>query len=91
VSWGSVLTAEGPTLTVLTEPLLYAQGKLILGNPVEKKLVRQLEAEYDIEQIKRGDNVSIHWSVPCEAISKHQAAMLKKYTLRHLDLANQTI
>lgn len=91
VSWGSVLTTDGPTLTVLTEPLLYIQGKLVLGGPTEKQLVRRLEAEYDIEQIKPGDLVSIHWSVPCEVIDKRQAAMLKRYTLRHLALANQTI
>jgi hypothetical protein len=91
VSWGTVLTTDGPTLTVLTEPLLLAQGKLILGNPTEKKLVRRLESEYDIEQIKPNDLVSIHWSVPCEVINKRQAAMLKKYTLRHLNFTNQTI
>lgn len=91
VSWGSVLKAEGPTITVLAEPLLYMEGKLVLGTPIEKKLARRLEAEYDIEQIKPGDIVSIHWSVPCEVISSRQTAMLKKYTLRHLELANQTI
>lgn len=91
VSWGKVVRTEGPWITVLAEPLLYSQGKLFLGNAVEKKLARRLEAEYDIEQIKSGDIVSIHWSVPCEKINKRQAAMLKKYTLRHLELANQTL
>jgi hypothetical protein len=91
VSWGSVLKAEGPTVVVRTEPLILIDGKLILGTPIEKKLARRLEAEYDIEQIKPGDIVSIHWSVPCEVISERQTAMLRKYTLRHLRLANQTI
>jgi hypothetical protein len=58
---------------------------------MEKKLARRLEAEYDIEQIKPGDIVSIHWSVPCEVITERQAAMLRKYTLRHIALANKTI
>ena len=91
VSWGKVVAVSGPAITVLTEPLLSANGKLFLGEPVEKKLARRLEAEYDIEQIKPGDMVSIHWSVPCEVITTRQAAMLRKYTLRHLALANQTI
>ena len=54
-------------------------------------VTRHLEAEYDIEQIKPGDVVSIHWSVACEVITPQQAAMLKKYTARHLAMANQTI
>jgi len=91
VSWGTVVSTAGPAITVSTEPLLYGQGKLYLGEAVLKKLTRQLEAEYDIEQIRPGDAVSIHWSVACEVITPHQMAMLKKYTLRHLALANQTI
>ncbi|MGC9968504.1 MAG: DUF6390 family protein [Minisyncoccia bacterium] len=91
VSWGRVKNVSGPAITVLAEPLLYANGKLFLGAPAEKKLARRLEAEYDIEQIKPGDLVSIHWSVPCEVITEREAAMLRKYTLRHLDLANRTI
>lgn len=91
VSWGRVKNVNGPSITVTAEPLRYANGKLFLGAPAEKKLARRLEAEYDIEQIKPGDVVSIHWSVPCEVITERQAAMLRKYTLRHLSLANRTI
>jgi len=91
VSWGTVTAVNGPAITVQSEPLLYAQGKLFLGTPTEKKLARRLEAEYDIEQIKPGDIVSIHWSVPCEVITERQAAMLRKYTLRHIALTNKTI
>jgi len=40
ISWGTVLTVDGPTLTVLTEPLTLTQGKFALGNPMERKLVR---------------------------------------------------
>lgn len=91
ISWGKVTAVGGPAITVLTEPLLYADGKLFLGAPTEKKLARRLEAEYDIEQIKPGDTVSIHWSVPCEVITERETAALRKYTLRHLALANQTL
>jgi len=91
VGWGTVLATDGPTISVSTEPLIMVHGKYVLGNPIERKLARRLEAEYDIEQIKPGDVVSIHWGVPCEVINKHQADMLKKYTLRHIHLANQTV
>ena len=91
VSWGKVVAAAGPVIEVETEPLIYMNGKLKLGAPVKRKLPRRLEAEYDIEQVKPGEWVSIHWGVPCEVLAPRQVANLKKYTLRHLALANQTI
>lgn len=91
VSWGKITEISGPFITVSTEPLLYENGKLRLGEAVAKKLTRRLEAEYDIEQLKTGDVVTVHWSVICEKISSKKAAILKKYTLKHIELANMTI
>ncbi len=91
VSSGVVTSVNGPKITVSTEPLVYVGGKFALGALTEKVLTRQLEAEYDIEQIKPGEIVSIHWGVPCEIITKRQQAILKKYTLNSIAFANQTI
>jgi hypothetical protein len=91
VSWGRILSVSGPFVTVETEPIVYENGKLHLGAPIQKKLMRQLESEYDIEQLKVGDLVSIHWSVICEIITPKQIAELKKYTLHHVALANETL
>jgi len=91
ISWGKVLTVDGPKITVETEPLLLIDGKLSLGSPSKRAITRSLEALSDIEQLEAGQLVSIHWGVPCEVITPAQAAELRKYTLRHLALANQTI
>jgi len=91
VSWGKVIAVNGPFITIETEPLEYRDGKLCIGAPIVKKIVRQLESDYDIEQLKPGDLVSIHWSVICEKITPRQFANLKKYTLKHIALANQTL
>jgi hypothetical protein len=91
VSVGTIVSVSGPFITVETEPLLYRNGKLTLGAPTPKKLLRQLESDYDIEQLKPGDLVSIHWSVICEKITRKQAENLRKYTKRHIALANETI
>ena len=91
VSAGTVTAIQGPTLTVSYEPLLYRNGKLILGKAIDRKITRQLEAEYDIEQIKVGDTVSMHWGVPCEVLTGAQAALLRRYTLKNIAFANQTI
>lgn len=91
ISWGAVVAVDGPRVTIETEPLLYTDGKLKLGAPVQKVFTRPLAAETDIEQLKIGDIVSIHWGVLCEVIAPAQAAPLKRYTLKHLSLANQTL
>ena len=91
ISWGQVTIVDGPSITVASEPLGYLEGKLFLAPAATRKLVRKLEADYAIEQLKQGDIVTIHWGVPCEVVSPHQAEVLRSYTLRHLKFANQTI
>lgn len=91
ISWGKVLAVDGPKITVEAEPLLLVDGKLSLGEPAQRAVTRSLEALSDIEQLEAGQIVSIHWGVPCEVITPAQAARLRRYTLLHLALANQTI
>lgn len=91
VSWGKVMKIDGPTITVETPPLVFQDGKLALGEPIQKNLIRRLESTMDIEQLKVGEIVSIHWDVPCEVITPAQLQQLKKYTLKSIALANQTI
>jgi hypothetical protein len=91
INAGKILSVNGPEIIVETEPLIYVNGKIILGEPTKKTLTRQLEAEYDIEQLVPGQNISFHWSVPCEVITKEQSANLRKYTLQNIAFANQTI
>lgn len=91
VSWGTVLEASGPHLTVDRKPLRYANGKLFLGFPHPERITRMLDSRADIDELTTGNIVSMHWGVICERITARHARMLEKYTLRHLELANQTI
>jgi hypothetical protein len=91
ISWGKVVKLDGPAVLAETPPLVLRDGKLALGEPIQKKLIRQLESTTDIEQLKVGETVSIHWDVPCEVITPIQLEQLKKYTLKSIALANQTI
>jgi hypothetical protein len=91
IGWGTVTKLDGGVVIIETEPLLYEKEKLVLGSPVAKKVTRHLTAHFDIEQLKVGELVSTHWGVPCEVITKKQAAVLRKYTLANIELANKTI
>ena len=42
VSWGEIKNIDGPLITVVTEPLTIINGKLALGSPMEKRIVRHL-------------------------------------------------
>ncbi|MBU1908160.1 hypothetical protein KKF59_03470 [Patescibacteria group bacterium] len=91
ISSGKVMKVDGPFLTVETEPLEIENGKLALGKPVIKRINRDISSPTDIEQIKIGEIITMHWGVPCEVISPEKARALKKYTLRHIALANQIV
>lgn len=91
ISWGKVTALEGPFVTVETAPLIEQQGKLSLGSPVKKRLVRRLESTAEIEQLELGNIVSIHWGVPCEVIDEAAVQQLKKYTLQNINFANQSL
>src|ERR1035437_213429 len=49
VNFGKVVRVSGPEIVVLTETLSYVNGKLFLTQPMEKKITRRLETEYEIE------------------------------------------
>lgn len=88
ISWGKVTEVSGPNITVMREPVLVTNGKLSLGPAVEKKIVRRLEADYDIEMLKPGEYVTLHWDIPCEVVSEADVARLKRYTLESMRIAN---
>jgi len=88
ISWGKVLTADGPKITVATEPLIRQGDLLALGPIVNKTIARSLGAELDIENLQPGQIITVHWDVPCEVITPAQATILKRLTLNHIRLAN---
>lgn len=87
VSCGAVRSIDGPTLSVETEPLIYKNRQFTFGQTVVKNITRGLDANYEIEQLKIGDIITLHWNVPCEVITSAQAENLKKYTWKHMRMA----
>lgn len=88
VSWGKIEKIDGHFITVNTQPLECVGNKLMLGNPISKKVSRTFGADIDLEALKIGDLVSVHWGVICEKITPQQATNLKKYTLKHLEFVS---
>ncbi len=88
ISWGKVTEVSGPNITVEYEPLSVLNGKLALAPPITKKIIRRLEADYDMEQLRNGQYITLHWDIPCEVLPKESIARLKAYTLESIRIAN---
>lgn len=88
VSWGKIVKINGHNVTVITQPLECIGNKLALGRSISKKTSRTFSADINLEELKIGDIVSMHWGVICEKITPAQAVSLKKYTIKHLEFVN---
>ena len=84
ISWGKVTDVSGPNITLLYEPLLVANNRFFLGDPIEKKIVR----DYDIEMLQPGQYVTLHWDIPCEVLTEKIIQQLRHHTLRAIQIAN---
>jgi hypothetical protein len=84
ISWGKVVST-GKHYIVETQPLVYAGGKLTLGNP-EKKVVISIAVKPKV-----GDWVSIHWGYVCAVLSPRELVLLKRYTALAIATAMRTI
>jgi len=87
ISWGKVTAIDGPKITVLRRPVKQCGDHLILGRTQPATVLRPLDARDDIAEVKVGQIITMHWDVPCEAISERQKQNLKLYTIKHLKLA----
>lgn len=91
VSWGRVVSVEGPELEVTRQPLVVTANRLMLGPAQTERVTRQVEGRGFADNAAPGDWVSLHWSWVCEVLTPRQQANLARYTGYHLALASQTI
>jgi len=91
IGWGQVKEIAATHLVVKHQPLVLECGKLKLGEPTEKRLLRQINGAGFITNCQVGDFVSFHWGWACEILTPRQVQNLQKYTKYHIKLANQTL
>lgn len=91
VSWGRVTALDGATVTVSRQPLVWVDGKLALGEPRPERATRSIGGLGFADELSVGDWVSLHWGWVCERLSHRSLPNLRRWTARHLDLANRTL
>ena len=87
IGWGKTTEIDGPYITIKTRPLKFLENKLALGEETTRRIVRRLDNQLD--DIKKGDIITVHWGSPCEIITKKEALMLERFTLLSIRLANK--
>ncbi len=91
VRGGQVQAVLGPDLIVESQPIVFQQGKLVLGEPRMESVTRWVDGRGFVDEIEPGDWVAIHWGWACDRLLPHQRANLERYTRRHLGLCNATL
>ncbi len=91
VSWGQIKKIEPDSFTVVTQPLVMQDKKLILGPSFMKKVKKSVDNKTFIDNAKINDWVSFHWEFACELLNAQQIVNLKRYTQEAINLANLTI
>ena len=91
IGWGTVLSATPQQAVVAARPLAWRGGKLVLGEPAPRTLVRALDGYAAGPELAAGDAVAFHWGWLAARLTRAQAAALERETRRHLALANRTL
>jgi len=83
VGWGQVQNIIKNVITVIYEPIVHKNGKLVFGVPAPKKIFYELPGG-----VQAGDWISFHWSSFCEVLRMDDLMNLRKWTAINLRLAN---
>ena len=90
ISWGQVITApdsepvlDGSTVLVRQRPLTWDGRTLGFGPPSP-----HLAKSGFVGSLQPGDWVSLHWDRVCDRLTPVQLRALRRFTARHLGLAN---
>jgi hypothetical protein len=97
IRWGEVLGVEGSRVQVRSRPLVFVDGRLDLGDPVETSAAwavdgKSLLAAPDVDgattaPVAVGDRVAMHWDWLCDVLTADQ---VKQLELRSADQLART-
>ena len=86
-----MLAAAPQQVVVAARRLEWRGGRLALGEPVPRTLVRALDGHVGLPDLSVGDEVAFHWGWLAARLTRAQVTALERETRRHLALANRTL
>jgi hypothetical protein len=91
ISWGQVQAVMDGRLQVSVQPIVFESRRLALGPEQTRLVMRHIGGRGFVDEARPSDWVSIHWGWACDRLTKRQLRNLRRHTLWHLTLANQTL
>ena len=86
IRWGKVQAVDGDSVTVVSRPLKYLDGALVLSPP-QLEVVRASPTV----TVAVDDWVSLHWEWVCDSLTARQLANLRGFSAHHLKLVNEEL
>lgn len=88
IRWGAVEAVDGDHVTMVSRPLVFAEGALQLGDPVVEHVRWRRDATALAAVPVPGDTVAAHWDWVCGPLAEAQERHLVAATTQTLDLVN---
>lgn len=91
IRWGQVVSVDGDQVIVRSRPLVYDGHGLELGAPGLEAATCALGGVGLASGLRPGEWVGLHWGWVCDRLTPRQLVSLRRFTLRHLAIANTRV
>ena len=88
IRWGVVRRVKGDRAVVESRPLTWDGRALGYGLPRLETVTWARGGIGLSDPLRPGDTVAMHWDWVCDRLSERRLARLRRWTRRHLDIAN---
>jgi hypothetical protein len=91
IRWGQVVSVDGDQVAVLSRPLTYDGRELGVGEPRVEIVRHSIDGTGFLGALRPGEWVSMHWHWICDRLSRRQLHLIRRSTLRQLDITNHRV
>jgi hypothetical protein len=92
IRWGRVVSVEqGHEATVRYRPPAWTGREIEFGPPTLERVPVSVDGKGFVRDLHPGEWVSLHWDWVCDRLTAPRLRALRRYTLRHLEMANSTL
>jgi hypothetical protein len=88
IRWGRVVSVAGELVTVRSRPLAWDGSVLGFGPLALEQISASFDGKGFVRGLRSGEWVSLHWDWVCDRLTPTQLRALRRFTLRHLRMAN---
>ncbi|MCI0504129.1 DUF6390 family protein [Candidatus Micrarchaeota archaeon] len=88
ITWGNVLSVSPGSLSVMRNSISYDCGFTIMRK--KSKVALERDGLRFLDEVKKGDVVSVHWGMAVEKLSRKNERLLEEYTLKNIRAINES-